>query len=97
MTPRQHLHYTTLRRRARAARALCRAAHALATAEARPTVSAARRADSLNELNAEQARQPAGVILIFLVANILLTGLQFFWGSLIVKGIVKKIKGQKGE
>jgi hypothetical protein len=53
--------------------------------------------DSLNELNAEQARQPAGVILIFLVANILLTGLQFFWGSLIVKGIVKKIKGQKGE
>ena len=60
-------------------------------------MSAARRADSLNELNAEQARQPAGVILIFLVANILLTGLQFFWGSLIVKGIVKKIKGQKGE
>ena len=60
-------------------------------------MSAARRTDSLNELNAEQARQPAGVILIFLVANILLTGLQFFWGSLIVKGIVKKIKGQKGE
>lgn len=36
---------------------------------------------------------PLFVIWTFLVANVLLTGLQFFWGSLIVSALAKKLKG----
>lgn len=50
--------------------------------------------DSIAELQAEQPRQPVPVVVTFLVFNILLTGLQFFWGTLIAKGIIKKIKGK---
>ena len=54
-------------------------------------------ADSVAELQSEAPRQPAALVLTFLVANVLLTGLQFFWGTLIAKGIMKKIKGQKDD
>jgi len=54
--------------------------------------------DSVDELLAEeQATQPKAIVVIFLVANVLLTGLQFFWGALIAKGIAKKIRAQKGD
>lgn len=48
--------------------------------------------DSMTELGAAAPRQPKGVVIAFLAANILLTGLQFFWGSKIVKAIVEKAK-----
>ena len=54
-------------------------------------------ADSFAELQSEVPRQPTALVMTFLVANILLTGLQFFWGSLIAKGVLKKIKGQKDD
>ena len=54
-------------------------------------------ADSVAELQSDAPRQPAALVLTFLVANVLLTGLQFFWGMLIAKGIMKKIKGQKDD
>ena len=54
-------------------------------------------ADSFAELRSEAPRQPAALVLTFLVANILLTGLQFFWGFLIAKGVLKKIRGQKDD
>ena len=43
--------------------------------------------DSIAELQAAQPRQPVQVVATFLVANILLTGLQFFWGTLIDSAI----------
>ena len=48
-------------------------------------------------LQAEQAKQPTWVVMVFLVANVLLTSLQFFWGSLIFKGIAKKLKGEASD
>lgn len=53
--------------------------------------------DSVAELQSDTPRQPAALVLTFLVANVLLTGLQFFWGMLIAKGVMKKIKGQKDD
>jgi hypothetical protein len=53
--------------------------------------------DSFAELQKENTRQPTALVLTFLVANILLTGLQFFWGVLIAKGVAKKIRGQKDD
>ena len=47
------------------------------------------------ELQSESPRQPTALVMTFLVANILLTGLQFFWGFLIAKGVAKKIRGEK--
>jgi len=54
-------------------------------------------ADSFAELKSEVPRQPTALVMTFLVANILLTGLQFFWGFLIAKGVLKKIRGQKDD
>merc|ERR1712194_267729 len=51
----------------------------------------------LTELSSEVPRQPTALVMTFLVANILLTGLQFFWGFLIAKGVLKKIRGQKDD
>jgi len=53
--------------------------------------------DSMAELQADNARQSTWVVVVFLVANVLLTGLQFFWGSLIFKGIAKKLKGEASD
>jgi len=53
--------------------------------------------DSFAELQSESPRQPTALVVTFLVANILLTGLQFFWGFLIAKGVVKMIRGQKDD
>jgi len=39
-------------------------------------------------------RVPLYCILSFCVANILLTGLQFFWGSLIISTVIKMLKGK---
>ena len=77
----------------RAPRAARRAPPTAATDGRRPP----RRADSLGELGAEHSKQPVPVVATFLVANILLTGLQFFWGGLIAKGIYKMIKGDAGK
>ena len=60
-----------------------------------PTLTTLAMADSVAELQSDTPRQPAALVLIFLVANVLLTGLQFFWGTLIAKGVMKKIKAQK--
>ena len=62
-----------------------------------PTLTTLAMADSVAELQSEAPRQPAALVLTFLVANVLLTGLQFFWGVLIAKGVMKKIKGQKDD
>ena len=52
-------------------------------------------ADSMGELQAENARQPRAVVLTFLVANVLLTSLQFFWGSKIAKAVADMLGGSK--
>ena len=38
---------------------------------------------------------PLFVIYTFCFANVLLTGLQMFWGSLIVRALVKKLSGKE--
>jgi len=53
--------------------------------------------DSIAELSATHTKQPTWVVMTFLVANIILSGLQFFWVSLIFKGIAKKLMGETSD
>uniref|UniRef100_A0A7S4K0C2 TLC domain-containing protein n=1 Tax=Prymnesium polylepis TaxID=72548 RepID=A0A7S4K0C2_9EUKA len=59
-----------------------------------PIVSYRFWADSLPQLGAGFV--PMYVAYSYLVSNILLTGLQFFWGSLILRALAKMAKGGKG-
>lgn len=55
--------------------------------------------DSLSELsgglNPSRPPKPAWVLAIFMSVNLLLTGLQLFWGSKIVSAAIKKFSGDE--
>eukprot|EP00316_Scyphosphaera_apsteinii_P009911 CAMPEP_0119322312 /NCGR_PEP_ID=MMETSP1333-20130426/57806_1 /TAXON_ID=418940 /ORGANISM="Scyphosphaera apsteinii, Strain RCC1455" /LENGTH=256 /DNA_ID=CAMNT_0007329507 /DNA_START=16 /DNA_END=786 /DNA_ORIENTATION=+ len=57
-----------------------------------PVVSFSFWVDSLAELQADGAK-PAAVVYAFCVSNFILTLLQFFWGSLVLRGMFKKLTG----
>ena len=55
-------------------------------------------ADSITLMQKPSAeRVPLFVIWSFCLSNILLTGLQFFWGSLILRGIAKVLQGKPAD
>jgi len=58
-----------------------------------PYMSAGFWADAFIDLSAGIV--PVWVVMTFLVSNLILTGLQFYWGSLVIKGIIRKATGQK--
>jgi len=61
-----------------------------------PVVSSQFWMDTIDELNSgRRLGKPLYVMIAYWVGNVLLTALQLFWGSLIVKGIIKKVKGEK--
>ena len=63
-----------------------------------PYMSSGFWSDALEVLSSGGKRQiPVGVPLAFLASNVILTGLQFYWGSLVIKGIIRKLKGAKEE
>lgn len=52
-------------------------------------------ADSLTELKSPVI--PQFVIVIFCVANVLLSSLQMYWGSLIISALAKMVKGDAAD
>ena len=58
-----------------------------------PIVSSGFWVDTIHALKSGRPGKPLYVMIFYWVGNVLLTTLQLFWGSLIVKGIIKKLKG----
>jgi len=50
---------------------------------------------SLPEIVGSKGPVPVPAALAFNVCNVFLTGMQFFWGSLVIKAVLKKSRGQK--